>query len=176
MVDNVNSYQANVQTEGPQDFNDKQGFDIISGVELIFAKLQNNLAAENRDYARSFIDEIKAKQADQKELSDLVAALRSAIDGKTNYDDKVIIDADLADKINEWASSGKFFISSGEVIKASVDSCILSLRNIQEIIAADVHRDMCCVQDFLHKVSSYSQGAISAISKPGDTPAPVSGG
>ena len=52
MVDNVNSYQANVQTEGPQYFNDKQGFNIISGVELIFAKLQNNLAAENRDYAR----------------------------------------------------------------------------------------------------------------------------
>ena len=176
MVDNVNSYQANVQTEGSQDFNDKHGFDMIAGVELIFAKLQNNLAAENRDYARSFIDEIKAKQANQKELSDLVAALRSTIDGKTNYDDKVIIDADLADKINEWASSGKFFISSGEVIKASVDACILSLQNIQEIIAADVNRDMCYVQDFLYKVSSYSQGAISAISKHGDTPAPVSGG
>ena len=170
MVDNVNSNQATAQTEGAQNLNDKYGYDMITSVELMFAKLQSDLAEENREHAKTRIDGIKDKQADQKALSDLIVALRSKIDGKTRDDDKVIVEASLADEINKWTPPGcSSLITSGEVTKVRIDSCIASLQSIQENMGSDVQQDMIFVQDFMSKVSSYSQGAISAISKSGDT-------
>uniref|UniRef100_UPI00386E64D9 hypothetical protein n=1 Tax=Succinimonas sp. TaxID=1936151 RepID=UPI00386E64D9 len=66
MIDNVNNSQTTAQTEATQDTKDKYGFDMITSVELMFAKLQNDLAVENREYAKSRIEGIKAKQKDQK--------------------------------------------------------------------------------------------------------------
>ena len=170
MVDNVSNNQAAAQTAGTESAKDKYGFDMITSVELMFAKLQNDLAVENREYAKSRIEGIKAKQAEQKAISDLIVSLRGVIDGKTKDDDKVTIEADLANRINEWTpANSKNLISSGKVTKASVDACIASLQSIQETKGSDIQQDMIFVQDFMSKVSSYSQGAISAISKSGDT-------
>uniref|UniRef100_UPI00386F2059 hypothetical protein n=1 Tax=Succinimonas sp. TaxID=1936151 RepID=UPI00386F2059 len=40
----------------------------ITSVELMFAKLQNDLAIENREYAKDRIDAIKQKQQESKEI------------------------------------------------------------------------------------------------------------
>ncbi|MBQ3683264.1 MAG: hypothetical protein II922_09325, partial [Succinimonas sp.] len=58
---------------------------------------------------------------------------------------------------------------SAKTTKADIDACIASLQGIQETKGSDIQQDMIFVQDFMSKVSSYSQGAISAISKSGDT-------
>ena len=69
---NSNATQGASQTENASG---KSGFDMITSVELMFAKLQNDLAVENREYAKSRIEGIKAKQEDQKKISDLIVAL-----------------------------------------------------------------------------------------------------
>ncbi len=56
---------------------------MITSVELMFAKLQSDLAEENHEHAKTRIDGIKDRQADQKALSDLIVALRSKIDVMT---------------------------------------------------------------------------------------------
>jgi hypothetical protein len=173
MVDNINNSQAAAQaagTESTQAAKDKYGFDMITSVELMFAKLQNDLAVENREYAKSRIEGIKAKQAEQKEISNAIVALRGLLDGKTKDDDKITVSLDLANRINKWTPEGSSsLISFGEVTKAKADAAIASLQSIQETKGSDIQQDMIFVQDFMSKVASYSQGAISAISKSGDT-------
>ena len=169
MVDNVNSNQATAQTEGAQNLNDKYGFDMITSVELMFAKLQNDLAVENREYAKSRIEGIKAKQKDQKDISDCIVALRGYIKGVTEGDKEITVDSKWVDKINKWTPEGSSSLISAKTTKADIDACIASLQGIQETKGSDIQQDMIFVQDFMSKVSSYSQGAISAISKSGDT-------
>ena len=170
MVDNVSNGQATSQTQATQDTKDKYGFDMITSVELMFAKLQNDLAVENREYAKSRIEGIKAKQKDQKDISDCIVALRGYIKGVTEGDKEIKIDdAKLIDKINKWTPEGSKSLISAKTTKADIDACIASLQSIQETKGSDIQQDMIFVQDFMSKVSSYSQGAISAISKSGDT-------
>ena len=52
---------------------------------------------------------------------------------------------------------------------ASINSAITSLQNKQETIGSDKQQEMLLIQDLMSKVSSYSQGAIGAINKSGDT-------
>ena len=106
MVENVSNGQATAQTEATQETKDKYGFDMITSVELMFAKLQNDLAVENREYAKSRIEGIKAKQAEQKEISNAIVALRGLLDGKTKDDDEITISSDLANRINKWTPEG----------------------------------------------------------------------
>ncbi len=169
MVDNVSNGQATAQTQATEGAKDKYGFDMITSVELMFAKLQNDLAVENREYAKSRIEGIKAKQKDQKDISDCIVALRNQIKGITEGDKKVTIDPNLVNKINKWTPEGSSSMISCLATKADVDACIASLQSIQETKGSDIQQDMIFVQDFMSKVSSYSQGAISAISKSGDT-------
>ena len=172
MVDfNPNATQATQadQTEQTGKTKDKYGFEMISSVELMFAKLQNDLAVENREYAKSRIEGIKAKQKEQKEISDLIVALRGKISNVDKDSDKVKIDISAAD-INKWADKGTIISldKDGKCTKAAVNAAIASLQSIQETKGSDIQQDMIFVQDFMSKVSSYSQGAISAISKSGD--------
>ena len=167
MVDNVSNGQATSQTQATQDTKDKYGFDMITSVELMFAKLQNDLAVENREYAKSRIEGIKAKQKDQKDISDCIVALRNQIKGVTEGDKEITVDSKWVDKINKWTPEGSSSLISSKTTKADIDACIASLQSIQE--GSDIQQDMIFVQDFMSKVSSYSQGAISAISKSGDT-------
>ena len=176
MVDNINNSQAAAQAAGTEGAKDKYGFDMITSVELMFAKLQNDLAVENREYAKSRIEGIKAKQKDQKDISDCIVALRGYIKGVTEGDKEITVDSKWVDKINKWTPEGSKSLISSKTTKADIDACIASLQSIQETKGSDIQQDMIFVQDFMSKVSSYSQGAISAISKHGDTPAPVSGG
>ena len=170
MVDNVSNNQAAAQTAATESAKDKYGLDMITSVELMFAKLQNDLAVENREYAKSRIEGIKAKQAEQKEISNAIVALRGLLDGKTKDDDEITISSDLANRINKWTPEGSSsLISFGEVTKAKADAAIASLQSIQETKGSDIQQDMIFVQDFMSKVASYSQGAISAIGKSGDT-------
>ena len=170
MVENINNGQATAQTEATQETKDKYGFDMITSVELMFAKLQNDLAVENREYAKSRIEGIKAKQAEQKEISNLIASLRTKIAGLTKDDAEVkITDQKFLDDINKWTPKGSSSLISGNTNKAGVEACIASLQSIQETKGSDIQQDMIFVQDFMSKVASYSQGAISAISKSGDT-------
>ena len=169
MVDNVSNGQATSQTQATQDTKDKYGFDMITSVELMFAKLQNDLAVENREYAKSRIEGIKAKQKDQKDISDCIVALRGYIKGVTEGDKEITVDSKWVDKINKWTPEGSSSLSSAKTTKADIDASIASLQGIQETKGSDIQQDMIFVQDFMSKVSSYSQGAISAISKSGDT-------
>jgi hypothetical protein len=169
MVDNINNSQATAQTEATQDTKDKYGFDMITSVELMFAKLQNDLAVENREYAKSRIEGIKAKQKDQKDISDCIVALRGYIKGVTDGGKEITVDSEWVDKINKWTPEGSSSLISAKTTKADIDACIANLQGIQETKGSDIQQDMIFVQDFMSKVSSYSQGAISAISKSGDT-------
>ena len=170
MVDNVSNGQATAQTQATEGAKDKYGFDMITSVELMFAKLQNDLAVENREYAKSRIEGIKAKQKDQKDISDCIVALRGYIKGVTEGDKSIIInDPKLINNINKWTPEGSKSLISALSTKADIDACIASLQGIQETKGSDIQQDMIFVQDFMSKVSSYSQGAISAISKSGDT-------
>ena len=165
---NPNATQA-AQTEQTGQTKDKHGFDMITSVELMFAKLQNDLAVENREYAKSRIEGIKAKQKEQKEISDLIVALRGKISDVEKDTAEVEIDISAAD-INKWADKGTIItLKDGKCTKAAVNAAIASLQSIQETKGSDIQQDMIFVQDFMSKVSSYSQGAISAISKSGDT-------
>ena len=169
MVDNVSNGQATAQTQATEGAKDKYGFDMITSVELMFAKLQNDLAVENREYAKSRIEGIKAKQKDQKDISDCIVALRNQIKGVTEGDKEITVDSKWVDKINKWTPEGSSSLISSKTTKADIDACIASLQSIQETKGSDIQQDMIFVQDFMSKVSSYSQGAISAISKSGDT-------
>ena len=229
----------------------------ITSVELMFAKLQNDLAIENREYAKDKIDGIKQKQQESKNISNVIVALRSACDGLKDTDNiskskiedfnKVIkmcddygIKIDIPDsykhaidcmqKSLDDAKGGNIDVASIPDIKnvrksiaesgcdyntkhypnyknistrdllgvnnigwktvssadvqevldnlkkagpaisvATAKNLIESLQNIQETIGSDTQQEMIFVQDYMSKVSSYSQGAISAISKSGDT-------
>jgi hypothetical protein len=228
----------------------------ITSVELMFAKLQNDLAIENREYAKDRIDAIKQKQQESKEISNVIVALRTAcgnlkdtdnidkskiedfnkvIDMCNKYGIKVdvpqsythaieclqksIDDAhggnirvanipDISDVRKAIADSGANyntkhypnytnistrdllgvksigwrdvstadvqevldnFKKAGPITVGTAKNIIESLQNIQETIGSDTQQQMIFVQDFMSKVSSYSQGAISAISKSGDT-------
>ncbi len=170
MVDNVSNNQAAAQTAATESAKDKYGLDMITSVELMFAKLQNDLAVENREYAKSRIEGIKAKQAEQKEISNAIVALRGFLNGKTKDDESVVItDVNLINNINKWTPPGSSNLISTISNKARVDAAIASLQSIQETKGSDIQQDMIFVQDFMSKVASYSQGAISAISKSGDT-------
>ena len=163
---NSNATQGASQTENASG---KSGFDMITSVELMFAKLQNDLAVENREYAKSRIEGIKAKQEDQKKISDLIVALRGKIANVDKDDTKVKVDIS-AGEINKWANKGTIISldKDGKCTKAAINAAIASLQSVQETKGSDIQQDMIFVQDFMSKVSSYSQGAISAISKSGD--------
>lgn len=61
-------------------------------------------------------------------------------------------------------------IMKGMKIKvADLNLTITSLQNMQETIGSDTQQQMLLIQDLMSKVSSYTQGASSAISKSGDT-------
>ncbi|MBQ3683896.1 MAG: hypothetical protein II922_12625, partial [Succinimonas sp.] len=142
MVDNINSSQAAAQAAGTEGAKDKYGFDMITSVELMFAKLQNDLAVENREYAKSRIEGIKAKQADQKEISNCIVALRNQIKGITDGGKEVTLDADLVNKINKWTPEGSSSLISAKTTKADIDACIASLQGIQETKGSDIQQDM----------------------------------
>ena len=84
-------------------------------------------------------------------------------------DTKVKVDIS-ADEINKWANKGTIISldKDGKCTKAAINAAIASLQSVQETKGSDIQQDMIFVQDFMSKVSSYSQGAISAISKSGD--------
>ena len=228
----------------------------ITSVELMFAKLQNDLAIENREYAKDKINGIKQKQQEAKNISNVIVALRTACDGLKDTDkidgskiedfnkvlkmcedygikvdipasyqhtidclQKSIDDAhggnirvanipDISNVRKNIAASGcnyntkhypnyhnistrdllgvksigwrdvstadvqevlDNFKKAGPITVGTAKNLIESLQNIQETIGSDTQQQMIFVQDFMSKVSSYSQGAISAISKSGDT-------
>ena len=228
----------------------------ITSVELMFAKLQNYLAIENREYAKDKIDGIKQKQQESKNISNVIVALRTACDGLKDtekidgskiedfnkvlkmcedYGIKVDIPAsyqhtiDCLQKSIDDAHGGNIHVASipdisnvrkniaasgcnyntkhypnyhnistrdllgvksigwrdvstadvqevldnfkkaGPITVGTAKNIIESLQNIQETIGSDTQQQMIFVQDFMSKVSSYSQGAIAAISKSGDT-------
>ena len=257
-------------TEDPQDVQKSSGASnrgdevAITSVELMFAKLQNDLAIENREYAKDRIDAIKQKQQESKEISNVIVALRTAcgnlkdtdnidkskiedfnkvIDMCNKYGIKVdvpqsythaieclqksIDDAhggnirvanipDIKDVRKAIADSGANYntkhypnytnistrdllgvksigwrdVSTADVqevldnlkkagpamtVSAAKD-IIQSLQDIQGTIGSDTQQQMIFVQDFMSKVSSYSQGAMSAISKSGDTTTAIARG
>ncbi|WP_019002203.1 hypothetical protein [Succinimonas amylolytica] len=238
--------------------NNNAGGEAITSVELMFAKLQNDLAIENREYAKTKIDGIKEKQRQAKEMSDAIVAIRSAITDLKD-DDKITPEKiekfdeikaicekhgielpfpkDLENAINTLKQTiagkkpGDQILVSGikdinnvrsvlrgyginattkhypnytnistrdllainkgvgwkhvscndiqEIIDNAVSTTkwlkvgtlkdiIQSLQDKQSVIGSDTQQDMIFVQDFMSKVSSYSQGAISAIGKSGD--------
>ena len=162
---NASAAQANQTFET----NDRYGAEVITSVELMFARLQNELAVENREYAKDRIEGIKARQKYQKDISDLIVALRGKIANVDKDDTRVKIDIS-ASEINKWADKGTIISpdKNGKCTKAAINAAIASLQSIQETKGSDIQQDMIFVQDFMSKVSSYSQGAISAISKSGD--------
>lgn len=233
------------------------GGEAITSVELMFAKLQNDLAIENREYAKAKIDGIKDKQRQAKEMSEAIVAIRSAITDLKD-DDKITPEKiakfdeikaicekhgielpfpeDLQKAIDNLKQTiagknpGDQILVSGikdisgirktlhsyntnattkhypdytnistrdllaihkgvgwkhvscndiqEIIDNASNSqwlkvgtlknVIQSLQDKQSVIGSDTQQDMIFVQDFMSKVSSYSQGAISAIGKSGD--------
>ena len=237
---------------------------IATSVELMFAKLQNDLAIENREYAKNKIDHIKQKQQESKDISNVIVALRSACEGlkDTNNIDKSKIEdfnkvlkmcddygikvdipdsykhaIDCMQKSLDDAKGGNIDVASIPDIKnvrksiaesgcdyhtkhypnyknistrdllgvnnigwktvSSADvqevldnlkkagpaitvdvakSLIQSLQDIQSTIGSDTQQEMIFVQDYMSKVASYSQGAISAISKSGDTTTAIARG
>ena len=168
MVDfNPNAGAAN-QTQDVQ--NRTNGFDDlgITSIELMFAKLQNDLAVDNREAAKSRIDNIKNNQKLQKTLSDFIVQLRNTTSGKKD-DDKVTVDGTLQNNINKFLKdNGLTEVKFGEKA-VDINTAIQSLQNQQESIGSDTQQEMLLIQDLMSKVSSYSQGAIGAINKAGDT-------
>ncbi len=52
---------------------------------------------------------------------------------------------------------------------SSINSCITSLQGMQETVGSDIQQQMLLIQELMGRVSSYSQGAASAINKSNDT-------
>ncbi len=227
-------------------------------IQLVFASLQNDLAASNKELAREKINGIKENQAKSKEITEAVVSLRNAMSGLKEDDtvkgekiqnfEKIIQtcndlgiklpigDAELSALKNLKAakdsavergvnvevaeindikgirnmlrnsdinfntkhypnyktiSTRDLFgvnnigwkavspddvqelmdnIMKGMKLKvADLNLTITSLQNMQETIGSDVQQEMLLIQDMMSKVSSYTQGAASAINKSGDT-------
>lgn len=225
-------------------------------IQLVFASLQNELAASNKELAREKINGIKENQAKSKEITEAVVSLRNAMSGLKEDDtvsaEKIqnfeqiiktcnelgikvpVSDAELSALKNLKAakdsavrggvevaqindikgirnmlrnsdinfktkhypnytniSTRDLFgvnnigwktvstddvqelmdnIMKGMKIKvADINLTITSLQNMQETIGSNVQQEMLLIQDMMSKVSSYTQGAASAINKSGDT-------
>ncbi len=136
----------------------------IDSVELAFAQLQNELAETNRNNASEKIKVIKEQQAEQKKVSELIVQLRNLTTDKKD-DAKVDVPASLSSALKAYGVT----LDSGEKTVASVNAAIQSMQNVQETIGSDIQQEMLIIQDYMSKVSSYSQGAIGAINKAGDT-------
>ena len=148
------------------------GFDElgITSIELMFAKLQNDLAVENREAAKSRIEAIKANQTCQKKVSEFITELRNLTTGKKDEDDVSVPDK-LKNEINDFISKHPDMLTKVDFGSKAVDvnKAIQSLQSQQEQIGSDTQQEMLLIQDLMSKVSSYSQGAIGAINKAGDT-------
>lgn len=140
-------------------------FDInIDSVELAFAQLQNELAETNRNNASEKIKTIKAQQQEQKKVSELIVELRNLTTNKKD-EEKADVSGTLSSKLAAYGVK----LGSGEQTVASINAAIQSMQNVQETIGSDIQQEMLIIQDYMSKVSSYSQGAIGAINKAGDT-------
>jgi hypothetical protein len=225
-------------------------------IQLVFASLQNELAASNKELAREKINGIKENQARSKEITEAVVSLRNAMSGLKEDDtvtgEKIqnfeqiiktcndlgikvpIGDAELSALKNLKAAKDSAVNGGVEVAEindikgirnmlrnsdinfntkhypnytnistrdlfgvnnigwktvstddvqelmdnimkglkikvADLNLTITSLQNMQETIGSDVQQEMLLIQDMMSKVSSYTQGAASAINKSGDT-------
>ncbi len=258
MTNVINEQNTGVQTDYLNSLRMHSEIDPTS-VELQFAAMQNDLAKENRAYAKEKIDAIKVSQAKSKEITQVIVDLRNAVAGlkdgekvsteKINNLENVLqmckdygiefpgdkalmsavsnlrtaidnaiggpggqIEVSKIPDINGIRSAlrgsdvnfntkhypnyhnistrdlfgvnniGWKHVSTADAqelidnifkgMKCSVsaiNATIQSFQNIQETIGSDTQQQMLLIQDFMSKVSSYSQGAISAINKSGDT-------
>ncbi len=171
MIDGINNQNSQVDASsasgrfGPSVFN-------TTSIELVFAQLQMELSKDNKELAREKINQIKADQEIQKKFTDYVVQLRNCINGKK--DDDEVKDTKLAALIvdmNGFLSKNGFDPISLSAIPKVKDAnlAIQSLQNMQETVGSSVQQEMLLIQDMMSKVSSYSQGAASAVNKAGDT-------
>ena len=170
MIDGVNGQNSQIDSTSAVGRLNSGGFQ-TSSIELVFAQLQMELSKDNKEVAREKINQIKADQAIQKKFTDLVVKLRNHANGKK--DDEDVADGKALEKlhgeINSFLKANGFDTISLTTKVKDVNLAIQSLQNMQETVGSSVQQEMLLIQDLLSKVSSYSQGAASAISKAGDT-------
>ncbi len=162
--------------------NTDSGFSCAS-VQMAFAELQNEMAKTSRDQAMDKINTIKRQQSVQKKISEFITELRNKTSGKK--DDEEVNIGDLGNRLNAFLKEqglpavsvpeGKTveIFSSKTFLGASVKVCdinkhIQSLQGIQETVGSDIQQQMLLIQELMGKVSSYTQGASSAVNKSGD--------
>lgn len=156
---------------------EKHGFDMIRSVELMFAKLQNDLAVENREYAKSRIEGIKQKQAEQKKISEFITFAWNCISNAEGTGEAIKIPSDKAAFANERLPNGLkaegYNYTAGDDLFLTKDECEQLIRYMQsklETLGSDIQQEMIFVQDFMQKVSQYSQGANIGVSNENQTP------
>jgi hypothetical protein len=171
MIDGINNQNSQVDAAsgsnrfGPGVFN-------TTSIELVFAQLQMELSKDNKELAREKINQIKADQEVQKQFTDYVVQLRNLINGKKDDDEvKDSKVAGLVIQMNTFLSQNGFdtLSLSGCPKVKDINLAIQSLQNMQETVGSSVQQEMLLIQDMMSKVSSYSQGAASAVNKAGDT-------
>ncbi|MBO8416314.1 MAG: hypothetical protein IAB19_08050 [Proteobacteria bacterium] len=165
-------------------------------VQLIFAQLQMELAASNKEMAIKKIETIRDQQAESKEITEAINKLR---DCKLKIEsDKDVLHigkvSAYANCTNEELEAHKNDSAEGNdqqrqeyfevaqlcndygitwkttnITKADIDEMIASLEDLQEEKGSDIQQQMIFVQDYMGQYNSYTQGASSAISDASET-------
>ncbi len=152
--------------------NSGSGFSCTS-VEMCFAELQNEMAKTSRDQAMEKINTIKQQQSVQKKISEFITELRNRTNGKKD-DENVSDDGHavtlpvLHAQINSFLNANGLSGISLTYNVADINKGIQSLQGIQETVGSDIQQQMLLIQELMGKVSSYTQGASSAVNKSGD--------
>lgn len=171
MIDGINNQNSQVDAASASGRFGASVFNTTS-IELVFAQLQMELSKDNKELAREKINQIKADQEIQKKFTDYVVQLRNLTNGKK--DDADVDNPDrtvenLHAEINKFLTSNGFDGISLTTKVKDINLAIQSLQNMQETVGSSVQQEMLLIQDMMSKVSSYSQGAASAVNKAGDT-------
>lgn len=140
-----------------------------TSIQLLFAKLQMELASFNRSKAEGIINEIKESQALAKDYANMINAMRTAKSADDASDSsRATALKDNQSKLKELGVDISSYIKDDEVTADELETVIANLKSKQDTIGTDIQQKMVYVQDYIGQYNSYSSGASTAVSESND--------
>ena len=145
-------------------------------INLVFAQLQQELAAQNKDQAMQRIEGIRESQEESAEITKVITDVRN-IKTECFKDGTQISAPEFSDNTQKAAEKyGITLPDSQSCTDEDLNNIIQSLQDEQEKIGYGVQQEMVSVQDFMGQYNSYNQSASNFINKSNDTNTAVATG
>ena len=140
-----------------------------TSLQLMFAKLQLELAETAKTQAMDKMDAIAKTQDEQKLVSDLLNEARQAQADAKSGDTCTEMSQDMIDYMD---ANGLAYDKAGNDYKHDTDEwdvAITSLESRLEELGTNTQQEMVYIQDYMGQYNSYLQGANTQISNANQT-------